>query len=50
MVRGVSDLADEDKGTEEVERYRIYACDIAAQYTIDLLQDGPVIPSAKAIL
>ena len=42
MVRGVSDLADEDKETESVKAWREYACDIAAAYTIALLKSGPV--------
>lgn len=44
MVRGVSDLADENKQTEEVKRWRSYACDVAAAYTIALLKSGPVLP------
>jgi nucleoside phosphorylase len=42
MVRGVSDLADEHKGTATVDEWRPYACDIAAAYTIALLKSGPV--------
>jgi len=44
MVRGVSDLADERKGTPDVERWRAYACDVAASYAIALLESGPVLP------
>jgi nucleoside phosphorylase len=43
MIRGVSDFADEDKGTPNVERWRTYACDVAATYTIALLRSGPVL-------
>lgn len=45
MVRGVSDLADENKQTEEVKAWRSYACDVAASYAIALLQSGPTFPS-----
>jgi nucleoside phosphorylase len=42
MIRGVSDFADQDKGTVDVEQWREYACDVAAAYTIGLLKSGPV--------
>lgn len=42
MIRGVSDLADNQKDSAEVKQWRSYACDIAAAYTIALLQRGPV--------
>jgi nucleoside phosphorylase len=42
MVRGVSDLADENKGSSDVEKWRPYACDVAASFTIALLRSGPV--------
>jgi len=42
MVRGVSDLADEGKGTPEIEMWRGYACDVAAAYAIALLKSGPI--------
>ena len=42
MVRGVSDLADENKGTAGVTKWRSYASDIAASYAIALLSSGPV--------
>jgi nucleoside phosphorylase len=42
MVRGVSDLADEDKGSPDVAQWRSYACAVAASFTIELLQSGPV--------
>jgi nucleoside phosphorylase len=42
MVRGVSDLADENKGSSNVEKWRSYACDIAASFAIALLKSGPV--------
>ena len=38
MVRGVSDLADADKGDD----WREYACDVAATYTLELLKSGLV--------
>lgn len=46
MVRGVSDLADEDKNSAGVQNWRIYACDIAASYAIALLKSGPVVLSS----
>jgi nucleoside phosphorylase/sugar/nucleoside kinase (ribokinase family) len=42
MVRGVSDLADENKGSSQVEKWRSYACDVAASFAIALLRSGPV--------
>ncbi|MEZ4732003.1 MAG: effector-associated domain EAD1-containing protein [Caldilineaceae bacterium] len=42
MVRGVSDLADENKGSSAIERWRSYACDVAASFAMALLQSGPV--------
>ncbi|GAB4326164.1 MAG: hypothetical protein OHK0047_11450 [Leptolyngbyaceae cyanobacterium] len=42
MIRGVSDLADEEKDSEEVKKWRLYACDVAAAYTVALLRSGPV--------
>jgi nucleoside phosphorylase len=42
MIRGVSDLADPDKGSPHVEAWRRYACDIAASYAVSLLRKGPV--------
>jgi nucleoside phosphorylase len=42
MIRGVSDLADADKDSAEVKAWRPYACDIAAAWTLDWLQSGPV--------
>lgn len=42
MVRGVSDLADENKGTSKVEQWRSYACEVAAAYVVALLRVGPV--------
>jgi hypothetical protein len=49
MVRGVSDLADQKKDSAEVKAWRKYACDIAAVYTIALLQSGPVPFGKKKI-
>jgi len=42
MVRCVSDLADENKGSVEAEKWRSYACNAAAAFTIELLKSGPV--------
>jgi nucleoside phosphorylase len=42
MVRGVSDLADENKQTEGVKGWRSYACDVAASYAVALLRTGPI--------
>ncbi|GAB4191135.1 MAG: hypothetical protein OHK0022_04640 [Roseiflexaceae bacterium] len=41
MVRGVSDLADEQKSSALVTAWRAYACDVAASYAIGLLKSGP---------
>lgn len=46
MVRGVSDLADEKKGSGRVKKWRPYACDVAAAYTVALLRSG-VVPLAR---
>ncbi len=48
MVRGVSDLADADKDRDEVQRWRQYACDIAAAWTLEWLKSGPVPAGAPA--
>lgn len=42
MIRGVSDLADSQKDTPEVEAWRSYAYDIAASYAIAYLRSGPL--------
>lgn len=42
MVRAVSDLADENESSEEVEKWRPYARAAAAAYSIALLKSGPV--------
>jgi tetratricopeptide (TPR) repeat protein/nucleoside phosphorylase len=47
MIRGVSDLADEDKESTRVKAWRSYACDVAASYTVALLQSGPVPAPAE---
>jgi adenosylhomocysteine nucleosidase len=44
MVRCVSDLADEQKDSATVEKWRPYVCEVAAAYAIGLLQSGPVVP------
>lgn len=48
MIRGVSDLADGRKDSASTKRWRQYACDIAASWTINFLKSGPVpITGAK---
>jgi hypothetical protein len=42
MVRGVSDLADAAKDSDVVDRWRAYACEVAAAYAIGLLRSGPI--------
>jgi len=42
MVRGASDLADGAKDSKRVTRWREYACDIAAAWTIEFLRSGPI--------
>ena len=42
MVRGVSDLADAKKDSARVKLWRLYACDVAAAFTVSFLRDGPV--------
>ena len=42
MVRCVSDFADNQKDSSEVKKWRCYACDVAAAYTIALLKSGPI--------
>jgi nucleoside phosphorylase len=44
MVRCVSDLADKQKDSATVGKWRPYACEVAAAYAIGLLQSGPVVP------
>jgi nucleoside phosphorylase len=46
MIRGVSDLADEQKGTPEVRKWREYACDAAAAYAVGLIRKGLISPAA----
>ena len=47
MVRAVSDMADES--TEDVERWRAYACEVAAAYAVALLRSGPVTLSRPSV-
>lgn len=47
MVRGTSDLADINKGSADVEKWRLYACDAAAAYTLALLSSGPFKPRSS---
>lgn len=42
MVRGVADLSDENKYTDQVKKWRSYACDVAAAYAISLLKSARV--------
>ncbi len=42
MIRGVSDLANPDKDSATVGRWRAYACAVAAGYAVALLRSGPV--------
>jgi len=42
MVRAVSDLADANKNSQAVVGWRTCAGNLAAAYTVALLQDGPV--------
>ncbi len=49
MIRGVSDLADGDKNNPQTEKWRPYACDIAAAYTVALLKSGPVPPISEDV-
>jgi nucleoside phosphorylase len=46
MIRGVSDLADGDGNAGMKQRWRAYARDVAAAYTLGLLMEGPV-PAAR---
>jgi nucleoside phosphorylase len=46
MVRGVSDLADPRKESRTIRRWRKYACEIAAAWTIEFLKSGPVPPAS----
>lgn len=48
MIRGVSDLADGNKDSDEVRQWRSYACEIAAAWTIEFLKSGPVPPPAQS--
>ncbi|HEX3955209.1 MAG TPA: hypothetical protein VHZ03_01100 [Trebonia sp.] len=47
MIRCASDLADSEKDSERVQRWRSYACGTAAAYTVEFLKSGPV-PSTRA--
>jgi len=46
MIRGVSDHADEQKNTAEVQRWREYACAVAAAYAVGLIRKGLIAPYA----
>jgi len=49
MVRGVSDLADEEKDAQSGV-WRSYACDVAASYAVELLKSGAVPEQADEAL
>lgn len=53
MIRGVSDLANAAKGTPDVEKWRTYACEAAAAFTVALLRSGLVpataLPPVKTV-
>jgi nucleoside phosphorylase len=49
MVRGVSDLADKDKNSSDVEKWRSYACAAAASFAVALLKNGPVPLSGRLV-
>jgi nucleoside phosphorylase/ribosomal protein S18 acetylase RimI-like enzyme len=42
MIRSVSDHANQDKGKLDVEKWRAYACDAAASFTVAFLESGPL--------
>ncbi len=44
MIRGVSDLADGAKNTTRVQKWRQYACDVAAAYAVSLIKSAPIPP------
>lgn len=44
MIRGVSDFADVNKGKDDVEQWRGYACDVAAAFAYGLIASG-LVPS-----
>jgi hypothetical protein len=49
MIRGVSDLADSNKDSGYVKRWRPYACKIAAAWAIAFIRSGPVPFSQKGV-
>ncbi len=49
MIRGVSDLADARKNSSDVKKWRQYACEVAAAYTVCLLRRGPVPKDSPGI-
>jgi nucleoside phosphorylase len=49
MIRGVSDLADKKKDTATVGKWRQYACDVAASFTVALLRQGPILPAQAPV-
>ena len=48
MIRGVSDLADENKNHSATTQWREYACAVAARYALELLRAGPIVFSRPA--
>jgi nucleoside phosphorylase len=47
MIRCASDLADANKDSVTVSKWRSYACDVAAAYAVGLLQSGPIVSKAS---
>jgi nucleoside phosphorylase len=47
MVRGVSDLANQDKNKPRVKGWREYACAVAAAYAVGMIKSG-LLPAASA--
>lgn len=43
MIRGISDLADEEKDTAETKQWRSYACDVAASFMHALLRQDLLV-------
>jgi nucleoside phosphorylase/energy-coupling factor transporter ATP-binding protein EcfA2 len=47
MVRAVSDLADREKDSPQVGKWREYACNVAAAFAVALLRSGPLAFTAN---
>lgn len=48
MIRGVSDLADENKNREEVKAWRPYAASAASAFLLHLLKSAPIVPAMRS--